>query len=71
MKVYDNALLSSIFADVCFWGNCKKEYKCFVCGYNNHVEIAHIKAVSDFDKEAELSEINNINNLVALCPNHH
>ena len=31
VKVYDNALLSSIFADVCFWGNCKKEYKSKTC----------------------------------------
>lgn len=48
-----------------------KEYKCAICGYDLHVEIAHIKAVSDFDDIAILKEINNINNLVALCPTHH
>lgn len=44
---------------------------CKICGYNKHVEIAHIKAVSDFDDSTTIAEINDINNLVALCPNHH
>ena len=51
--------------------NSDKEIKCFVCGYDKHVEIAHIKAVSDFSGESLISEINNIDNLIALCPNHH
>lgn len=48
-----------------------KPYKCAICGYTKHVEIAHIKAVSDFDDDALVSEINNSNNLIGLCPNHH
>lgn len=48
-----------------------KEYKCIVCGYEKHVDIAHIKSVSDFDDTCLMIEINDINNLVALCPNHH
>jgi predicted restriction endonuclease len=48
-----------------------KEYKCSICGYDTHVEIAHIKAVADFNNEALLEEINSIDNLIALCPNHH
>lgn len=48
-----------------------KELKCAVCGYDKHVEIAHIKAVSDFDNNSTIAEINSINNLIALCPNHH
>lgn len=48
-----------------------KPYKCAICGYTKHVEIAHIKAVSDFDDDALVSEINNPNNLIGLCPNHH
>ena len=63
---------STIRKNACLvFKNSEKEYKCFVCGYNNHVEIAHIKPVSDFSGESKLSEINDINNLVALCPNHH
>lgn len=45
--------------------------KCAVCGYSNHVEIAHIKAVSEFDGDAEIKEINSVDNLIGLCPNHH
>lgn len=48
-----------------------KPYKCVICGYTNHIEIAHIKAVSDFDDNILISEINNPDNLIGLCPNHH
>lgn len=47
------------------------ERKCVVCGYLKHVEIAHIKAVSEFSDDATLIEINVLTNLVGLCPNHH
>lgn len=49
----------------------KKPKKCKICGYNKHVDICHIKNVSEFEKNCKLSEINNITNLVALCKNHH
>lgn len=45
--------------------------RCAVCGYDKFVEIAHIKAVSEFDESALISDINSIDNLIALCPNHH
>ena len=48
-----------------------KPKQCIICGYDKHYEVAHIKAVSDFDGTALISEINNIDNLIALCPNHH
>jgi hypothetical protein len=48
-----------------------KECKCAICGYDTHIEIAHRKAVSDFESSAMLIEINHIDNLIALCPNHH
>ena len=48
-----------------------KEYICEICGYDTYIEIAHIKAVSEFDDSATMEEINHITNLVALCPNHH
>ena len=58
--------------------NAKKIYdlsdkpkQCVVCGYDKHYEVAHIKAVSDFDNNALITEINNVDNLIALCPNHH
>lgn len=52
----------------------KKKYgkgKCFVCGYEKHCEICHIKAIKDFRDDSFITEINDIENLVALCPNHH
>lgn len=48
-----------------------KPKKCVVCGYDKHYEVAHIKFVSSFDDNALISEINDIDNLIALCPNHH
>ena len=46
-------------------------YKCCVCGYDKHIEIAHVKSVSDFESDTLISEINHINNIIPLCPNHH
>lgn len=48
-----------------------KNSKCHICGYDKHVEVAHIKAVSQFDDSATIDEINSVNNLIGLCPNHH
>jgi len=45
--------------------------KCSKCGYNKHVEIAHIKAISTFDTNTLISVINSEENLMALCPNCH
>lgn len=48
-----------------------KAPKCEICGYTNHVEVAHIKPVSEFPKTATIKEINSLDNLIGLCPNHH
>jgi predicted restriction endonuclease len=53
------------------YANSNKPQKCCICGYDKTYEVAHIKAVSEFDDDTLISEINNVNNLVALCPNHH
>lgn len=45
--------------------------KCKICGYNKHIQIAHIKAVKFFDDDVLITTINHIDNLIALCPNHH
>jgi predicted restriction endonuclease len=44
---------------------------CSICGYDKHVHICHIKAISDFQPHDRLDTINHMSNLVALCPNHH
>ena len=41
------------------------------CGYSKHVEICHIKPISTFSDETLVSEINDISNLVQMCPNCH
>ena len=44
---------------------------CMCCGYNKHVEVCHIKAVSSYPNDTLLSEVNDPSNLVLLCPNCH
>lgn len=48
-----------------------------VCAYcHNHefddiLEVHHIKGILEHDKNVKISVINDVNNLVWLCPNHH
>lgn len=44
---------------------------CKICGYSLHVELAHIKSISSFPENALLNEINQKENLIFLCRNHH
>ncbi len=44
---------------------------CQICGYNKHIEVAHIKAITSFPLDTMLSVINDLNNLATLCPNCH
>ena len=53
------------------WNKQLAEQPCQVCGYSTHVELAHIKAISDFPESATLGEINSPDNIYVLCPNHH
>lgn len=47
------------------------EQSCYICGYKKHVEVCHIKPVSEFDLDSKISDVNDISNLIMLCPNHH
>lgn len=49
----------------------KLPQSCYICGYDKHIRICHRKAISDYDDSVLIGEINHIDNLVALCPNHH
>ncbi len=49
----------------------KKPTICAICSYSLHVQICHLKAVNKFPLTAKISEINNPNNLIYLCPNCH
>jgi hypothetical protein len=44
---------------------------CQKCGYNLHVELAHIRAISDFKDDETIGEVNSKNNLLVLCRNCH
>lgn len=47
------------------------ERSCFACGYNKFVEVCHIIPIREFQANATITQINNRNNLVFLCPNCH
>jgi hypothetical protein len=44
---------------------------CAKCGYDKHVELCHIRALSDFPDSALLSEVNHSDNNIQLCRNCH
>lgn len=44
---------------------------CKICGYNKHVEIAHITPITKFPKNTLVSIVNAPNNLISLCRNCH
>lgn len=39
--------------------------------FDNILEVHHIKAITDFDPHDKVSAVNDVKNLVWLCPNHH
>lgn len=45
--------------------------QCKNCGYNKHIEVCHIKPINSFSKDTILYEINNVSNIIPLCPNCH
>lgn len=45
--------------------------KCMKCGYDQHFEVCHIKAIADFPLDTLYEIINAESNLIALCPNCH
>lgn len=45
--------------------------RCAVCGYATHVEICHKRPIRGFEKDTRINNVNALENLVALCPNHH
>lgn len=84
LKSYDQVTLESIRKRAKYQANAlirrlaRRSYRssemslqCRVCGYSKHVEICHIRAIEKFSTHTHVSEINSIDNLVALCPNHH
>lgn len=69
LQVYAYQISSRVRELARTWYNGPNE--CFICGYNIHVEICHIKPIKEFTMDSLILEVNSPNNLVALCPNHH
>lgn len=44
---------------------------CEKCGYDKHIEVCHKRPIKEFDDTHTIKEINDINNLIGLCPNCH
>lgn len=45
--------------------------KCAHCEYDKHVEVHHLREISTFPDEALIAEINDVANIILLCPNCH
>lgn len=54
-------------AYVKFWGS----HPCRLCGYSKHIEVCHLKAISEYHSDTKVSTINDICNLIGLCRNCH
>ena len=48
-----------------------KPQECLICGYDKHFEVCHRRAINEFSDDTFIAEVNDLDNLVALCPNHH
>lgn len=44
---------------------------CEWCGYDKHAEAAHIVPIRNFSDDTKISVINDLSNLLWLCPNCH
>ncbi len=44
---------------------------CIICRYGTHYEVCNIKSIKDFKDTALVIKVNSLDNLVALCRNHH
>jgi len=48
-----------------------KPKHCILCNFLPVYQLCHKTPVASFPKDTLISEVNNLDNLVALCPNHH
>lgn len=53
------------------WHKNKTKLPCYVCGYDKHVELAHIRPISSFEPTTTLAVVNSAENIVQLCRNCH
>lgn len=67
-KYQKSAIIRTLARRTYFASNDKT---CKRCGYDKHVEVCHIKPIKSHSTKTKLSQINDINNLIGLCPNCH
>lgn len=48
-----------------------KKKECEICGFDIHVEVCHKIPIYSFPEDSLMKEVNSLDNLVYLCPNHH
>lgn len=53
------------------WNKDLRKIPCQKCGYSLHVDLAHIKAVKEFEGSALMKDINDPDNILVLCKNCH
>lgn len=53
------------------WNKELRSKPCANCGYSKHVELCHLKPISEFPDSALLSEVNDPINIIQLCRNCH
>jgi hypothetical protein len=53
------------------WNKSLLKEPCSVCGYSLHVNLCHVKDIHTYSHDATLGEVNDPDNIVVLCPNHH
>jgi 5-methylcytosine-specific restriction endonuclease McrA len=68
-KYQVNAQVRDLARDIFALANLPRV--CRNCGYDKHVEICHIRSISSFPDDIPIPVVNDLSNLVALCPNCH
>lgn len=83
----DDATLADVYNSNGFkcngWGNVRYWSRAIIkqhnitqcqhpdCVYDKHVQVCHKRPISDFPLDTLVSEVNSLDNLIVLCPNHH
>lgn len=53
------------------WNKEKTKLPCACCNYDKHVELCHIREISNFPQTVTIGEINAPKNIIQLCRNCH
>ncbi len=65
MEIYNNEIINKQIARE------RDENKCVVCGSTENIEVHHIFPKSHMNWLRGSKDINSVDNLITLCPEHH